>query len=590
MKKRSIAVLLLMILTVSLLFPQATQANFEAPAIEVVIQPQYALARDFSDGRAAVFNGQKWGYIDTTGTLVTDYLYDIAGDYAEGVAAVATVVKGGLEKTPDVETWYLIDMDGRVVSEEGVNNRYSASQPTYITSVVNGTYIKSPGAEAKATIQSIRPGNTTLPVTRFTRGHAYAEGYMVVSTDATGKFSLPSAIAQAEAGAKPDSRGDMLIDFNGKILWQPDWGMLLPPNRGLVPAHSRTTGLWGFADFTGQYVIEPMYEDFWYAYRNGAFEIFADGVAALYKDGTYYAVDTGGKVLFSTQNLLGLHGEGLLPISMNGKYGYCDLQGITVIEPEYKTAQPFRNGVALVETPGGFYFINKKGVRLNPLPYTDAGVFSDGLARVQIMGKYGYVRINGRLPDSQNDRPNQGWAQAELDAAYSYGLLPTSLAARYQTGITRTEMAQLTVTLLTRLSDQTVEELVLAKTGQTLQDHVKAYNFTDSADPYVVAAAALGIVNGVGDGRFLPHAAIIRQDAAAMLMRTAKLAGLSPKLIPAEYADRSAIASWAVESVNYVTTLGIMGGVGHNKFEPRGTYTREQAIATIKRIYEMVNP
>ncbi len=588
--KKNIAGLLLLVLCVATLFPQAARADYEPPVIEVVIQPQFDKARDFSDGLAAVFNGEKWGYIDKTGKVVIDFQYDIAGDFSEGVAAVATVVKGEYGKTPDTETWYLINKTGGIVSSEGVNKRYSADQPAYIVSVVNGTYIKYPGDEARGTVKSLRPAPSVLPVTGFTRGYAYEEGYMVVSTDASGSFTLPSAIARAEAGSKPDNRGDMLIDFSGKILWQPDWGILLPPNRGLIPVHSRTTGKWGFANFSGKYVLEPQYEDFAYAYRNGAFEIFADGVAALRKDGVYYAVDTTGKELFSTKYELGVHGEGLMPINVDGQYGYCDLQGSVVIQPEYKSAQPFTNGLALVETPGGFYYINKRGVRLNLLPYADAGVFCEGLARVQIMGKYGYVRQNGRLPDSVNDRPNQQWAQAEIDAAYSYGLLPNTLAARYQTGITRKEMAQLTVTLLARLSDKTVDELVYAATGKTLQEHVKAYPFTDSADAYVVAAAALGIVQGVGDGRFLPHDPIIRQDAATMLMRTAKLAGLSAKSTTAAYADRSSISSWSLESVDFVTALGIMGGVGNNKFEPRGTYTREQAVATVKRIYEMVKP
>ena len=133
----------------------------------------------------------------------------------------------------------------------------------------------------------------------------------------------------------------MLIDFN-EILWQQPIGMLLPPNRGLVPTHSRTTGLWGFADFTGQYaVIEPMYEDFGMPTETALLKYLPTGWPPLYKDGTYYASRYRRKSIVFHQNLLGLHGEGLLPISMNGKYGYCDLQGITVIEPEYKTAQPF---------------------------------------------------------------------------------------------------------------------------------------------------------------------------------------------------------------------------------------------------------
>ena len=32
---------------------------------------------------------------------------------------------------------------------------------------------------------------------------------------------------------------------------------------------------------------------------------------------------------------------------------------------------------------------------------------------------------------------------------------------------------------------------------------------------------------------------------------------------------------------------GIMGGVGNNQFGPQGTYSWEQSIATLMRIYDM---
>lgn len=32
---------------------------------------------------------------------------------------------------------------------------------------------------------------------------------------------------------------------------------------------------------------------------------------------------------------------------------------------------------------------------------------------------------------------------------------------------------------------------------------------------------------------------------------------------------------------------GIMGGVGNDQFDPQGTYSWEQSIATLKRLYDM---
>lgn len=52
-----------------------------------------------------------------------------------------------------------------------------------------------------------------------------------------------------------------------------------------------------------------------------------------------------------------------------------------------------------------------------------------------------------------------------------------------------------------------------------------------------------------------------------------------------EYDDISEVSEWASDSVQIISNLGIMEGVGDNKFAPQDTYTTEQAIATIMRLY-----
>lgn len=58
----------------------------------VVITPQFADARSFSNGLAAVHNGSAWGYINPTGTIVIDCQYKYAGYFSsKGVAFVSSV-------------------------------------------------------------------------------------------------------------------------------------------------------------------------------------------------------------------------------------------------------------------------------------------------------------------------------------------------------------------------------------------------------------------------------------------------------------------------------------------------------------------
>lgn len=67
-----------------------------------LIAPQYADARSFSGGYAAVKNGEGlWGYIDPYGELKIDYRYSEAGDFKDGFAVS---MKDG--------SWYIVDKSG----------------------------------------------------------------------------------------------------------------------------------------------------------------------------------------------------------------------------------------------------------------------------------------------------------------------------------------------------------------------------------------------------------------------------------------------------------------------------------------------
>jgi len=53
----------------------------------------------------------------------------------------------------------------------------------------------------------------------------------------------------------------------------------------------------------------------------------------------------------------------------------------------------------------------------------------------------------------------------------------------------------------------------------------------------------------------------------------------------AEFVDNNQIAAWALTAVGQVQEAGIMSGVGNNRFDPQGEFTREQSIMTMLRLY-----
>jgi hypothetical protein len=112
--------------------------------------------------------------------------------------------------------------------------------------------------------------------------------------------------------------------------------------------------------------------------------------------------------------------------------------------------------------------------------------------------------------------------------------------------------------------------------------------FTDTNDINVQKCASIGVVSGVGNNRFDPTAQLTREQAAAMLARLADAIGKPLPTTAATFADNGSISSWAIESVGQIQAAGIMGGVGNNTFAPKDPYTREQSIITIMRLFDVV--
>ncbi len=106
------------------------------------------------------------------------------------------------------------------------------------------------------------------------------------------------------------------------------------------------------------------------------------------------------------------------------------------------------------------------------------------------------------------------------------------------------------------------------------------------AYPYISIAAAKGIVTGYPDNTFSPNATVTRQDASVMAVRAATEAGI--RLLDttgAEVTDFDAVSDYAQDSIVTVTKSGVMSGFEDGSFRPLETLTRAQAA---KLIYEII--
>lgn len=95
---------------------------------------------------------------------------------------------------------------------------------------------------------------------------------------------------------------------------------------------------------------------------------------------------------------------------------------------------------------------------------------------------------------------------------------------------------------------------------------------------YVSSAKAAGIVAGDG-GYFNPNSPVTRQDMAVMLYRAIKNKELSE--ISDVFYDSNDISDYAKEAIFYMYENGIINGRGDGLFVPKGTATRAEAAQMI---------
>lgn len=91
----------------------------------------------------------------------------------------------------------------------------------------------------------------------------------------------------------------------------------------------------------------------------------------------------------------------------------------------------------------------------------------------------------------------------------------------------------------------------------------------------------MGVVNGVGENRFNPNGAVTREQFVTMMMRL--WAGDCVADLALEYADTEDISDYALDSVRTATALGLLTGYADNTFRPQKQLTRAEAVTLLMR-------
>lgn len=187
------------------------------------------------------------------------------------------------------------------------------------------------------------------------------------------------------------------------------------------------------------------------------------------------------------------------------------------------------------------------------------------------------------------------WAAGGISSALGKGFVPADLQKDYRQVITRKEFCRMAVSWLEYATGSKIDDILA---GRGLSRDPDAFSDTD--DPDILAAFALGITKGTsaptekGAGLFEPDGLFTRQEAAAMLRRVCLIYGAQAEGLPSpNWSDIWQVADWARDGVAFCGAYCLMRGTSDSRpvFSPEEVYTRQESILVFDRIgQEILTP
>ncbi len=217
------------------------------------------------------------------------------------------------------------------------------------------------------------------------------------------------------------------------------------------------------------------------------------------------------------------------------------------------------------------------------------------LSAVMLVSITAIAFANGTDKDEKSDISAKpilcsDWAVGEIEKAANMGILDWKKDDDFTNSITREEFCEIVYSYI--------------KNVIGLEDIYNAgYHIVDTNSDAVKQLVNRNIIEGKSkeqmkfDGphggsvdlkiTFAPNDYLTREEAATILDRllTETSENLSMTTNHISFADSADISDWAGSAIQVMAHFGIMNGVGDNKFAPKETYTTEQAIATVVRMY-----
>ena len=189
---------------------------------------------------------------------------------------------------------------------------------------------------------------------------------------------------------------------------------------------------------------------------------FREDRCRVKKNGKFgYINKAGATVIDFKYKDAGNFSDGVAPVRLGNKWGYIDTEGNQVMPFVFDDAWDFTEGLAVVRKGDRYGYVNKKGELKIAFAYEDARSFSDGMAKILKKGKWGFINSSG---------------QGIIPADYDY-------ATQFSQGIAEVQ--------------QNGKYFCINKKGQKFDDAIKP---TVLADHFITRRSGkLGMVNKKGE-------------------------------------------------------------------------------------------
>lgn len=188
------------------------------------------------------------------------------------------------------------------------------------------------------------------------------------------------------------------------------------------------------------------------------------------------------------------------------------------------------------------------------------------------LSQYSVVKTDVNYEDIENH-----WAETIIEKSVSRGLLEGFNTGNFKPDqeITRAEFAVMIVNMLGLSNEKSDGEFTDISYEEWYANAVNT-------------AKKVGIVKGVGNGKFMPDAYVSRQDMATMINRAyEEMVKFEMSKTDKTFVDQSKISTYAKEGVEGCVAEGIIEGYSDQSFKPLENATRAEAIKMVLTLFEI---